>query len=230
MHSNLQLFYATFDPNVGPTVLYQVPERLISSGDDGREGRDKFSRNSSRSPSRSQSRARRPASVGPSGSTPAVGPSNTNGIGMGGPGHTAVVPAGRRASSRDRTSTVRGASGRTFTLLDFAPISEYVIPKKALHGKLVTFCATGAWDEGYDSDMSSEDSSDEEDGDEKTDYRIMGLPSVIEGEAGRYQRNQYMWNLCFVFRASASLEAFEPVVRKTARILRSAEVSQLAFI
>jgi hypothetical protein len=33
-----------------------------------------------------------------------------------------------------------------------------------------------------------------------------------------------MWNLCFVFHASSSLEAFEPVVRKCGRILKAAEV------
>lgn len=95
------------------------------------------------------------------------------------------------------------------TLLDFAPISEYVIPKKNLHGKLVTLLTTGC-EEG-----------------EREEYRIMGLPSVLAGEGGRYQRNEYMWNLCFVFHASSSLEAFEPVVRKCARILKSAEVSQV---
>ncbi len=53
----------------------------------------------------------------------------------------------------------------------------------------------------------------------------MGFPSVIGGEAERrYQRNEYMWNLCFVFHASSALDAFEPVVRKCGRILRSAEV------
>lgn len=109
-------------------------------------------------------------------------------------------------------------------MLEFSPISEYIIPKKSLHGKLVTFVATGSWDEGYNSDTSDSGESDDDD-DEAAQYKIIGLPSVIDdGEGGRYQRNQYMWNLCFVFRASASLEAFEPVVRKTARILRSAEV------
>jgi hypothetical protein len=101
-----------------------------------------------------------------------------------------------------------------------------VIPKKALHGKLVTFVTAGAWDEGFNSDTSDDDASDNE-GDDMVQYRVIGLPSVIDdGEGGRYQRNQYMWNLCFVFRQSASLEAFEPVVRKTARILRSAEVGR----
>ena len=57
----------------------------------------------------------------------------------------------------------------------------------------------------------------------------MGFPSLITGEGGRYQRNEFMWNLCFVFSASSSLEAFEPVIRKCGRILRSAEVSLLTF-
>jgi hypothetical protein len=57
------------------------------------------------------------------------------------------------------------------------------------------------------------------------EYRIMGYPCILNGEGGRYVRNEYMWNLCFVFEAKSSLEAFEPVVRKCARILKSAEVS-----
>jgi hypothetical protein len=90
-------------------------------------------------------------------------------------------------------------------LLDFALISDYVIPKKALVGKLVSFLTTGR---------------DER----QTEYRVMGFPCVLSGEGGKYVRNEYMWNLCFVFEANCSLEAFEPVVRKCARILRSAEV------
>jgi hypothetical protein len=93
-------------------------------------------------------------------------------------------------------------------LLDFAPISEYVIPKKSLHGKLVTMLTSSKL-EG-----------------ETEEYRIMGFPAIITDEGGgRYKRNEYMWNLCFVFHASSSLEAFEPVVRKVGRILKAAEVS-----
>ena len=147
------MFYATFDPKLGPTVLHQVPENLITSSA-SEEAR-------SRSRSTSQPRASR---------------------------------------SRDRSSN------RLTDLLDFAPISEYVIPKKSLHGKLVNVLTSG-YDEG-----------------ERVEYRVMGFPSVLTGEGGRYQRNEYMWNLCFVFHASSSLEAFEPVVRKCGRILRSAEV------
>jgi hypothetical protein len=66
-----------------------------------------------------------------------------------------------------------------------------------------------------------------EDGGDTEEYRIMGFPAIITDEGGgRYKRNEYMWNLCFVFRASSSLEAFEPVVRKCGRILKAAEVSR----
>lgn len=103
-------------------------------------------------------------------------------------------------------------------------MSEYVIPKKSLHGKLVSFRAQGAWDANGAGGLDGEEGDSDDEAERRYEYRIIGLPMVLEGEAGRYQRNQYMWNVCFVFRASASLAAFEPVVRKTARILRSAEV------
>jgi len=65
---------------------------------------------------------------------------------------------------------------------------------------------------------------------ETEEYRIMGFPAIITDEGGgRYKRNEYMWNLCFVFHASSSLEAFEPVVRKVGRILKAAEVSLSPF-
>lgn len=148
------LFYATFDPKLGPTVLHQVPENLITQSSLTEKSR-------SRSVSRTRDRSR---------------------------------------------STIRSESPGPPTLLDFAPISEYVIPKKSLHGKLVSLLTSG-----------------ENDG-EREEYRVMGFPSVLTGHGGRYQRNEYMWNLCFVFHSSSTLEAFEPVVRKCGRILRSAEV------
>lgn len=106
---------------------------------------------------------------------------------------------------RSRASSPSSSASNPDPLLEFAPISEYVIPKKSLQGKLVTLLASGR------------------DGEEE--YRIMGFPAVITDEGGaRYKRNEYMWNLCFVFHASSSLEAFEPVVRKCGRILKAAEV------
>ncbi|WWD17980.1 hypothetical protein CI109_102426 [Kwoniella shandongensis] len=159
------LFYATFDPTLGPVVQHQVPENLISSSSD----------NSSRSRSRSHSRSRSRA------------------------------PLRRLASPSPPSSPSSSSTSFRRTFLNFAPISEYVIPKKSLHGRLVTLLTTGF------------------DDDERVEYRVMGFPNVMTGEGGRYMRNEYMWNLCFVFHASSSLEAFEPIIRKCARILRSAE-------
>nr|ODO02548.1 nitrogen permease regulator 2 [Cryptococcus depauperatus CBS 7855] len=155
----LGLFYATFDPSLGPTVQYQVPENLVANS----KTQESRSRSQSRSPSRS------------------------------------------RASQFTSPSTSPPPDGRDKALLNFSPISDYVIPKKSLHGRLVTILTTGY-----------------EDG-EPVEYRIMGFPNMMTAPEGTYTRNEYMWNLCFVFHAASSLEAFEPIVRKCARILRSAE-------
>jgi hypothetical protein len=118
-------------------------------------------------------------------------------------------PSPPRSRSHSRSSSLSDEDRDADALLDFAPISEYVIPKKSLHGKLVTML-----------------SSSRLEGEEGDEYRIMGFPAIITDEGGgRYKRNEYMWNLCFVFHASSSLEAFEPVVRKVGRILKAAEVS-----
>jgi hypothetical protein len=81
-------------------------------------------------------------------------------------------------------------------LLDFSQISEYIIGKAALKHRLVT-CTLGQ-------------------------YRILSFPCVIEDE--RYPRNQFIWNLAFVFDRRSDLSAFEPVVRKCGRIFRACEV------
>lgn len=174
-----QLFYATFDPRLGPIVQHQVPEDLITSR--SRTGDDALSQATSRSRSRSRSRARL----------------------------NLEFKSPPRSRSHSRSSSI---SDDEDALLDFAPISEYVIPKKSLHGKLVTMLTTSRL-EG-----------------ETEEYRIMGFPAIITDEGGgRYKRNEYMWNLCFVFHASSSLEAFEPVVRKVGRILKAAEVSSCSI-
>ena len=187
------VFYAAFDPKLGPTVLHQVPENLITSTSRQDDGR-------SRSVSRS-----RPSSIDD------AGPSSIS------RGRTREEREDRSLSTQLSLphSLPRSASPTGPTLLDFAPLSDYVIPKKSLYGRLVTVLTTG-----HDAAAGTGD-------DEKVEYRIMGFPSLIMGQSGRYQRNEYMWNLCFVFHGSSSVEAFEPVVRKCGRILRSAEVSRL---
>ncbi|EIW65977.1 hypothetical protein TREMEDRAFT_70382 [Tremella mesenterica DSM 1558] len=166
------LFYATFDPRLGPVILHQVPENLITSSakDDRSQSRSQSrttSTSESHSHSHSRSRHRSPSIV-------------------------QSLPSSHKP--RDRT------------MLDFGPISEYVIPKKSLHGKLVSLLTVG-WEDG-----------------EKTEFRVLGFPTALTDTEGRYTRNEYIWNLCFVFKAMASLDAYEPVVRKCARILRSAEI------
>ena len=190
------LFYAAFDPKLGPTVLYQVPENLIThssrgGGDDARSrsasrsraGDDDAGQNGSHSRERSRGRTFERTST------------------------WSTTGSGSRIHSLPRSASPTGP-----TLLDFAPISDYVIPKKSLYGRLVMLLTTGK-DNGED---------------ETAEYRIMGFPSLLTGEGGRYSRNEYMWNLCFVFHGSSSLEAFEPVVRKCGRILRSAEVGTIS--
>lgn len=86
-------------------------------------------------------------------------------------------------------------------LLDFSQISEYIIGKSALKHRLVT-CTLGR-------------------------HRILSFPCVIEDE--RYPRNQFIWNVAFVFDRASDLSAFEPVVRKCGRIFRACEVRLLAL-
>jgi hypothetical protein len=116
-------------------------------------------------------------------------------------------------------------------LLSFQSISEYVIPKSPLTGRLVTLTSTGlasrisSLNSGQSSSRSSSPSSRSSSPERTpTAYKILGFPLVLEGQQGQYARNEFRWNLCFVFEASAEVEAFEPIVRKCGRILRSAEL------
>ncbi|WWC58393.1 uncharacterized protein I303_100933 [Kwoniella dejecticola CBS 10117] len=195
------LFYAHFDATLGPVVQHQVPENLITS----RATIDSDTRSRSRSKSRSRSRARSraPASALTCSASASASASTSTGSGRGRQLSPPYPYPNHSSNSRSSSISSTGKSGGA--LLNFGLISEYVIPKKSLHGRLVTLLTTGV------------------DEDERKEYRVMGYPNVMTGEGGQYKRNEYMWNLCFVFHASSSLEAFEPVVRKCARILRSAE-------
>ena len=73
----------------------------------------------------------------------------------------------------------------------------FVIPSPELCGRLVT-CTTQK-------------------------HRIIGLPVELLG-SGKYERNYFRFNLCFVFDRDADLSCYEPVVRKVSRVLESCEV------
>ncbi|ETW86069.1 hypothetical protein HETIRDRAFT_44321 [Heterobasidion irregulare TC 32-1] len=80
------------------------------------------------------------------------------------------------------------------TLFNFDDISKYVIPPSALCGRLI-ICATRK-------------------------YRIVGFPTQLKG---KYKRNYFRFNLCFVFDRSADLSCYEPIVRKVSRVLAACE-------
>lgn len=122
-------------------------------------------------------------------SSPFMGP-NQSGSGL---------AQSRPAALLDLTGNT-GAStrlGQSTPLLDFDSISEYVIPKTRLCGRLV-HCNTPK-------------------------HRILGFPVIIQSD--RYHRTDFRYNLCFVFDRWADLSCYEPVVRKCATVLMSCEVS-----
>ncbi|KAI9268234.1 nitrogen permease regulator 2-domain-containing protein [Phascolomyces articulosus] len=84
-------------------------------------------------------------------------------------------------------------------LIDFETIREYVIPKPQLYKRLVTI------------------STDK--------YKIMGCPVAINNHE-KYQliRNEFRFNLCFVFERDAETSSYEAVVRKMARVLEVLEL------
>jgi hypothetical protein len=85
-------------------------------------------------------------------------------------------------------------------MIDFTSIAEYIIPKSPLKHRLIT-CCSGR-------------------------YKIIGFPCLIEDTS--YERNEFIFNIGFVFDRLSDLSAFEPVVRKCGRIMRAAEVGHLS--
>jgi hypothetical protein len=85
-------------------------------------------------------------------------------------------------------------------LIDFEAISEYIIPKNQLYKRLVTI-STG-------------------------NYKVMGCPVVLhDHEKYRNLRNEFRFNLCFIFDDQAETTSYEAVVRKLSRVLEGLEVS-----
>ncbi|KAL8293073.1 hypothetical protein RQP46_000767 [Phenoliferia psychrophenolica] len=106
------------------------------------------------------------------------------------------------ASGLVRSTSEQGLSS-TQVLFDFSSILDFVIPKPELCGHLITKATRTS--------------------------KILGFPIQIVDEAkynkdkAVYNRNSFMFNLCFVFERDAELSGFEPIVRKTGRTLREME-------
>lgn len=80
--------------------------------------------------------------------------------------------------------------------------SDYAIPREDLCGHLVTICTKR--------------------------HKVLGCPIALASPL--YPRNIFLFNVAFVFDRDAELAAYEPLVRKTARVLRSLEVHAFCFL
>jgi hypothetical protein len=132
----------------------------------------------------------------PSGSVPATPSSETSSAGSGLSSRGSRTPEPNQLG-RSLSSLQKPSPVAAQTLFSFHEISKYVIPPPALCGRLVT-CSTKR-------------------------YRIIGFPTELRG---KYQRNYFMYNLCFVFDRGADLSCYDPIVRKVSRVLTSCEVGQ----
>lgn len=205
----IAVFYAVFHPTEGPKVIYQVPEGSITE---------------ERTPSKADAQA----------ATPETTPSTS------------------------KAQTAQSSE----PLFDFSALSEYLIPKAPLCGRLVTSIARGtvrvhrrqherpsrpsrapslarpapgrsASARSANSSRASSvkprsegapEAADKPQREQRT-YKILGFPVLIE-DAAKYQRNNFIFNLCFVFEGQADVRAYEPVVRKCGRVLRGLEETQ----
>ena len=163
------VFYAVFDVEKGPKIVYQVPEGLIGVPPAGPPGNTSF---------------------------PTTPTSSDPDLTLTGSRSTSLVsPSSTRPKSRSVPSPQKLTADSTQMLFNFDDISNYVIPRSALCGRLV-ICAINK-------------------------CRIIGFPVELRGD---YKRNYFRYNLCFVFERSADLSCYEPIVRKVSRVLSCCEV------
>ena len=101
------------------------------------------------------------------------------------------------------------SGGDGFSLLPFSSISAYVIPPHELSNRALAMCARG--------------------------FRVLGWPVSIEGEG--YERNRFVFNVCFVVEEETEEEQdegavrnWEGVVRKMAGFMRGLEVEGMGGV
>lgn len=90
--------------------------------------------------------------------------------------------------------------------LEFSTLSDYVIPKNPLCGRLIICNISSCPDEQG----------------RRHHYKVMGVPVLLEHEQ-KYERNHFIFNLCFVFHSDTDTRSYEPIVHKCARSLRMLE-------
>jgi hypothetical protein len=110
-----------------------------------------------------------------------------------------ITPQITSAETSTQPTTTTNESSNGKTLIDFEGISEYIIPKKQLYKRLVTICTNG--------------------------YKVMGCPVILHDHVKYHDfRNEFRFNLCFVFEQDAETSSYEAVVRKLSRVLEGLEV------
>lgn len=200
----LSVFYAIFDEKKGPCIVYQVPEDLIAIP----SGISSSTSNGTSSPGLQSFTLASDASSTAVSQTSSVTRnaridraksvnSRTNG--------RKLHHSDSGSHSRDNTQSLRysrggrrstsGGTSATRQLFHFEEISRYVMPHSILCGRLV-MCTTRY-------------------------HRVLGFPVELYG---KYDRNFFRFNLCFVFERTADLSCYEPIVRKIGRVLTACEV------
>lgn len=246
----VSIFFAVFHPTDGPKVLYQVPEGSITE----EEASDQLLRQEDE-PAVAHSKLSAAVAEAFENDESLEGHEDGMPSGKAVPGKErkggtsrdqSPAPAGdrawKRAAARSRSRDPRMGSRsssrapfngenptrpkpKTSPLFDFGALSDYLIPKAPLCGRLVTCTTPGLQDEkilpvtedGEASPSRLEGRTSAHGG-----YKILGHPMTITSP--KYARNMLVYNLCFVFEGGADVRAYEPIVRKYARVLRDLEV------
>lgn len=135
----------------------------------------------------------------PSTESPVAPSSQTGALGSRNSSNSVLLsPVEPQQNGRSLQSPQKCPSSSNSTLFNFEEISKFVIPQDQLFGRLVV-CSTKR-------------------------HRIIGCPVSLKG---KYERNFFRYNLCFVFERSADLSCYEPIVRKVSRVLTTCEVCVL---
>lgn len=118
------------------------------------------------------------------------------------------VPEGTistKPSKGDKDNEIQppAASRQHNPIFDFQSVTEFIIPKAALCGRLITYGITSPTGQSY---------------------KILSHPVILLDQA-KYPRKSFLFNVAFVFDGHADTRAYEPIVRKCARELRDLEVS-----
>lgn len=178
------VFYAVFDEHLGPKIVHQVPEGLISTNSQSVATANPTAASSLFAPSPTSPNAPRPDDE-----------------------HLISVSAlsspvlSRHEGRPAWPSPQKRGTAYVRPLFNFEEIAKFVIPRGALYGRLVKFATRN--------------------------HRIIGFPAQLKG---RYSRNYFRFNLCFVFDKNADLSCYEPIVRKVSRVLTACEVSVDAIL